>query len=151
VRKVRKLVPKILKCPVTKKECPLYDQSSGGGRSWCDDEGDPYTYEVCPIPSKAKKAEKAKKIEEGVAAGYPQFVMIVGKSGELHSAMHHEGSGVYHRDAGGWEFQAGIVDGKLAITRCFGNSELVGRLVVEVTQEVWREDNAGYLGEEESD
>ena len=53
----RGLVVKKIRCPVTKAECPLHDMSSGG-RHWCDDEGDPSTYEVCPRPKKAAKARK---------------------------------------------------------------------------------------------
>jgi hypothetical protein len=39
-------------CPVIRKPCRLHDMS-GGKRHWCDDEGDPTTYEVCPRPKKA--------------------------------------------------------------------------------------------------
>jgi hypothetical protein len=52
---MKKKVISTLICPCTKEECPLYDKSSSG-RDWCSDDGDPSTYERCPIPKKAKRA-----------------------------------------------------------------------------------------------
>lgn len=42
-------------CPVTKKFCPLHDIGSNK-RHWCDNQGDPEEYEICPIPKKAAEA-----------------------------------------------------------------------------------------------
>ena len=44
-------------CPVTKEDCPFYDQS-GSGREWCNGNGDPSEYEICPIPNKRKEEMK---------------------------------------------------------------------------------------------
>jgi len=51
-------------CPCTKIDCPFHDQS-GDGRDWCDNEGDPSTYERCPIPNKMKKEFLKRAREEG--------------------------------------------------------------------------------------
>jgi len=53
-------MPRKIVCPCTKKVCPLHDVGSGN-RQWCDDEGDPHTYERCPIPKKARQAKKEQR------------------------------------------------------------------------------------------
>lgn len=61
-----KVIIYVIVCPCTKEPCILYDISSSG-REWCDDEGDPSTFERCPIPKKRKEKTEAfikEKIDE---------------------------------------------------------------------------------------
>lgn len=48
-------------CSKFKIYCALFS-SSTGGREWCDGEGDPGRYEICPIPQKRAKANEKYKV-----------------------------------------------------------------------------------------
>ena len=91
------------------------------------------------LPVKRKK----RQIQEGISFVYPKYVAFRPESEDGGCALRRVGKRTYWRDAGAWECNAKIVNGKILVSS--RKKHLNNKPLFEVSEKKWRKDNGQYV------